>query len=129
MAGLFIGSPGITGMAAPPPGSKREIGVAHVGPGVELRHCSAKADGAFLDDIDALGDEAGESEVLLAQQKAEPLPLHLANGLNHLLDDAWREALGRLVEQQKRGIAHERARNGEHLLLPARDARASAPPQ
>src|SRR5271157_5684390 len=104
MAGPFIGSPGITGMAAPPAGSKREIGVAHVGPGVELRHCSGKADSAFFDDIDALGDEAGESEVLLAHEKAKALAFHLANRFDHLLDDAGGEAFGRLVEQEKRGI-------------------------
>ena len=43
---------------------------AHVGPRVEFRHRSAKADGAFLDDIDALGDEASESEILFADEKA-----------------------------------------------------------
>src|ERR1700727_4040356 len=102
---------------------------AHVGPGVEFRHRSAKADGAFLDDIDALGDEAGESQILFADEKAEPLALHFANSLDHLLDDAGRKAFGWLVEHEKRGIAHQRARNGEHLLLAARHARASASSQ
>src|ERR1700722_10015761 len=128
MAGLLIGSPGTTATAASPAHSNREMG-AHVGPGVEFRHRSAKADRAFLDDIDALGDEAGESEVLFADEKAEPFALHFTNSLDHLLDDAGRKAFGRLVKQQKRGIAHQRARNGEHLLLPSRDARASAPSQ
>src|SRR3984885_15040357 len=102
------------------------MSVAPGGPSVELGHRSAKADGAFLDDVDALGDETGESEILFADEKAEPLALHFSNGLDHLLDDAGREAFGRFVEQQQRGIAHQRARNREHLLFPARHARASA---
>src|ERR1700744_3609507 len=108
MAGLFIWSRGTTAIAASPAGSDREMG-AHVGPGVEFRRRSAKADGAFLDDIDALGGQGNESEVLFADEKAKPFALHFANGLDHLLDDAGRQALGRLVEKQKRGIAHERA--------------------
>src|ERR1700729_2335809 len=128
MAGLLICSPGTTATAVSPAGSNREMS-AHIGPGVEFRRRSAKADGAFLDDIDALGYEASESEVLFADEKAEPLALHFANSLDHLLDDAGRKALRRFVEQQKRRIAHQRARNGEHLLLPARHARASASSQ
>src|ERR1700733_2733070 len=128
MAGLLICSPGTTATTASPAGSNREMS-AHVGPGVEFRHRSAKADGAFLDDIDTLGDEASETEILFADEKAEPLALHFANSLDHLLDDAGREAFGRFVEQQKRWIAHQRARNGEHLLLSAGHARASASSQ
>src|SRR5208282_6335490 len=109
-------------MAASLAGSKREIGVAHVGASIEFGYCSGEANFAFLDDIDAVGDESGESEVLLAHEKAEPLALHLVYRLDHLLDDAGREALRRLVEQQQRRIAHQRARNGQHLLLPPRCA-------
>src|ERR1700722_11053080 len=128
MAGLLIGSSGTIATTASPAGSNRETS-AHVGPGVKFRHRSAKADGAFLDDVDALGDQTGESEILFADEKAEPLALHFANSLDHLLDDAGRKALRRFVEQQKRRIAHQRARNGEHLLLPARHAHASASSQ
>ena len=94
-------------MAASLAGSKREIGVAHVGPGVEFGHCSGKANFAFLDDIDALGDEAGESEVLLAHEKAKALAFHLPNRFDHLLDDAGGKPFGWFVEQQQRGIAHQ----------------------
>src|ERR1700722_19428339 len=123
MAGLLIPSPGTTATAASPAGSNREMG-AHVGPGVEFRHRSAEADGAFLDDIDLLGDKAGESEILFADEKAKALALHFANGLDHLLDDAGRKALGRFVDQQKRGVAHKGACNSQHLLLSAGHARA-----
>src|SRR3984885_6797510 len=128
MAGLLICSPGTTATTASPACSNREMG-AHVGPGVEFRHRSAKADGAFLDDIDALRDEASESEILFADEQTEPLALHFADSLDHLLDDGGRKAFGRLVEHEKGGIAHQRARNGEHLLLPARHARPSASSQ
>src|ERR1700727_2409351 len=128
MAGALMGSSGTIATTASPAGSNRELS-AHVGPDVEFRHRSAKADAPFLDDVDALGDETGESEILFADEKAEPLALHFANSLDHLLDDAGREAFGRFVEQQKRWIAHQRARNGEHLLLPARHARARASSQ
>src|ERR1700690_2678605 len=128
MARLLIRSSGTTAMAASLAGSNREMS-AHVGPGVEFGHGSAEANRAFLDDIHALSDEAGKSEVLFADEKAESFALHFANSLYHLLDDAGRKPLGRFVKQQKRGIAHQRARNGEHLLLPARHARASASSQ
>src|SRR6476659_8887385 len=107
MAGLLIQSPGTTATTASPAASNREMS-AHVGPGVEFRHRSAKADRAFLDDIDALGDEAGESEILFADEKAEAFALHFADCLDHLRDDAGRKAFGGFVEQQKRGIAHQR---------------------
>src|SRR5260221_328861 len=50
--------------------SQREISVPNVGPGVELRDRSGEADAARLDHIDPLGDEARESQVLFAHQKA-----------------------------------------------------------
>ena len=37
----------------------------------------------------------------------------------HLLDDHRRDALGRLVEQHQQRIAHQRARDRQHLLLAA----------
>ena len=52
--------------------------------------------------------------------------------LQQRLDDDRREALERLVQQQQRRVAHQRAADGEHLLLAAGDLVAAcgcaAPP-
>ena len=46
--------------------------------------------------------------------------IELADRLEHLVDDCWREPERRLVEHHEVGRRHQAARNREHLLLPAR---------
>ena len=67
-------------------------------------------------------------QVLLGEQHGDAFLLHAQHGLGHLLDDHRGEALGGLVEQHRLGIAHQRARDGEHLLLAARHGRGAPAP-
>ena len=46
--------------------------------------------------------------------------------LEQALDDHRRQALRRLIEQQQLGVAHQRARDRQHLLLAARQNAAHA---
>src|SRR3712207_7295008 len=47
----------------------------------------------------AVGDEAGEVEVLLGKHDRQALALQSADGRRHLLDDLRRESFRRLVEE------------------------------
>ena len=58
-------------------------------------------------------------EVLFREQDRQALRLEIEDGLRHLLDDDGCETLGRLVEQHGRWVAHQRARDGQHLLFPS----------
>src|SRR5690606_425273 len=77
-----------------------------------------------------LGDSGCEAEVLLDQHDREPEALEAPYGVADLLDDDWRQPLGRLVEQQKPRAGAQDARDGEHLLLAAGQlgALAAQPP-
>jgi hypothetical protein len=67
--------------------------------------------------------------VLLDQQHSEPVGVELRQHREDLGDDGGRETEGRLVEQQQARPAHERAADGQHLLLAARKiARVLMPP-
>ncbi len=48
-----------------------------------------------------------------------PVFLQLDDGVGHLLDDQRRDAFRGLVEQHQQRIAHQRARDREHLLFAA----------
>src|SRR5262249_47105599 len=84
------------------------------------------AGGAFADDaavlqhVDALDDGERRAGILLDQQ---PRHARLLNGADRL-EDLDLETVGdadrRFIEQEQPRIAHERATDREHLLLPAR---------
>src|SRR5260370_10488668 len=64
--------------------------------------------------------------VLLDQEYGELFaPVELANGSEDLLDQDRGEAERGLVEQQQARARHERAGNGEHLLLATRKRAAA----
>ena len=77
------------------------------------------SESALFQHVGAVGDQLGEMHVLLGQQDRVPLRLQLEDGVRHLLDDDRRDAFGRLVEQHQQRIAHQRARDRQHLLLAA----------
>ena len=58
------------------------------------------------------------------QAPQTPSPLRRDDHARHLLDDQRRDAFRRLVEQHEVRIAHQRARDGQHLLLAAAHAAA-----
>src|SRR6202158_4879152 len=61
-----------------------------------------------------------ETRVLLDDDDREfPRANQLADDFHKLLDDDRRQPFHRLVEQQELGVGHERACDGQHLLLAA----------
>src|SRR5262245_2847806 len=76
---------------------------------------------ALFQHVDAVGESQREVDVLLGQQDRQASALEQRDLLLKMVDDQWRQPLGRLVEQQQLGVAHERACDGQHLLLAARE--------
>src|SRR5262249_30292994 len=97
--------------------SECQISVADVGAGIELGRRSKKTHPSLFDDARAVGDEPRKTDVLLAQEQAQPLALHREDRLDHAFDNDWRQPFGGLVEQHQRGIAHQGPRDRQHLLL------------
>src|SRR5436190_10267569 len=79
---------------------------------------------ALLENDGAIGDEAGEVQVLLGEQDRHAFLLQGQDHVDHLLDDQRRDAFARLVEEDEVGVAHQRARDRQHLLLAAAHAAA-----
>src|SRR5207245_4042522 len=68
-----------------------------------------------------IGPDGGraEVEVLPVHNHVEPPGLQRGELLLEHLDDKWRQAFRRLVEEQDLGVHHQRAGDGEHVLLAA----------
>src|SRR5262245_6292668 len=71
----------------------------------------------FFQHVYAVRDQPRKMDILLGQQNRQTLFLQCENCVGHLLDDQGRHAFRRLVEQYKQRIAHQRASDGQHLLL------------
>src|SRR5262249_9763661 len=78
---------------------------------------SVVADVPLLQDVDAVGEVEAEVHVLLGKQDGEAVALEPADLILEMVDHEGSQALGRLVEEEQVRIAHEGARDGEHLLL------------
>src|SRR6516165_4850040 len=108
---------GSRGMSA---GPSAQVGALHLGvleerPGFALEH-----DPADLHDVSAVGELERRAGVLLHQQHRDAGGLvDLADGLEDGLHEERGEAERRLVEEQHARLRHERAADGEHLLLAA----------
>src|SRR5580692_4332932 len=76
-------------------------------------------DAAAIENDDIVGDVEGELWALLHQHDGKPALLESADGRHHFGDDLRRQAFRRLVHQQHARIGHQRAADGEHLLLAA----------
>ena len=85
---------------------------------------AAEADRALLEDIDPVGEGERELHVLLGEQDGQTLALEPRDLLAEVVHDEGGEPLRRLVEQQQLGVAHQRAGDGEHLLLAAGEVAA-----
>src|SRR5215469_7401856 len=67
--------------------------------------------------------------MLLDQEQSEIiLPLQAIEAGEQCVDDDGREPFERLVHQEERGIAHQGAADGEHLLLAAGELIAAVAP-
>ena len=88
------------------------------------------ADPAVDHDRDVLGDGRRDPDVLFDEEDGDvALGREGREQLLELGDDEGGEPLGRLVEHQQPRVLEEGARDGEHLLLAARElAAAVAPP-
>ena len=62
----------------------------------------------------------GKIQILFREQDRDTRGLELLHRGGHLLDDHRRQALGRLVEQDRARIPHQRARHGQHLAFASR---------
>src|SRR2546427_10113372 len=92
------------------------------------RHGPVPPDLALLDDVGPVREPGRELEILLREHDGQALPLEGGDLLAEGLDDDGRQPFRRLVEEQEARVAHERARDGEHLLLSSREAPPSPPP-
>ena len=70
-------------------------------------------------DVEALRNAQRDGEFLLDKQNSDAAPGDLGQEFSHLRDDQRREALGRLVNHDQFGIAHQAAADGQHLLFAA----------
>ena len=76
-------------------------------------------DGTCLQDIGPVRDLQRHLGVLLHQQNGHAGLIHIVDDAEYLLHQQRRQAHGGLVQQQHLGFAHQRAANGQHLLLTA----------
>src|SRR5262249_36064636 len=111
---------GSEGGQSPPPRLERQVLVADRLVLAELAGGAVIADLPLLEHVHAIGQIEGEPDVLLGEEDREPVGLELPVLLLQVLDDEWREPFRRLVEEQQLRIAHQRARDRQHLLLAAR---------
>src|SRR3989454_3311059 len=86
-----------------------------------LAGAAGEGDAAGVQDHYFVGELEREPNVLLDEQDRLALGLQAGDGAADLGDDERREALGGLVHQQHARVAHQSARDGEHLLLAARE--------
>src|SRR5690606_12434011 len=87
---------------------------------LDLRDREAGRDLAMLHQIEAVGDAPGKTEVLLYEQDRHAARLEFAQDLADALNNDWRQALGRLVEQQRPHARAQHSRDRQHLLFAAR---------
>ena len=83
---------------------------------------------ADLEDGGPIGDIERQRGVLLDEHDRRALRVDLTHHFAYAFDHQRREAQGRLVEQQQLRLAHERAPDGEHLLLAARQQHGALAP-
>src|SRR5262245_53195030 len=99
--------------------SERQVLLADRGVLAELARGALVADVALLEHVDAVGEVEREIHVLLGEQDREPVGLEPADLLLQMIDHERGQPFRRLVEQQELGIAHQGARDRQHLLLTA----------
>ncbi len=101
---------------------RNSCSIVHVA--VELALPERLDDASVLHHAETIGERRREPEVLFDQHDGVALLLQQPDHLAELLDDHRREAFGDLVEQQQPRAGPQDARDREHLLLAARQARA-----
>src|SRR6266852_4835769 len=78
------------------------------------------ADHALLHDVDAVRGLEGQRHILLHEEDGHAVAVQDVDDLVDLRDHARHEPFRRLVEENDLGLEHHGPRDGQHLLLPAR---------
>src|SRR5881396_325020 len=78
-------------------------------------------DAARLEDVAAMGEHQRGLDVLLHEEDGHATPVDLAQHTQDRLHDARGQAERRLVEDEQARGRHQRATDGDHLLLAARE--------
>src|SRR3989338_8408402 len=116
LIGLVIGAPSI-----PRPASAAEVGALDPLVGEQRRARAGERDGAVLDHVGAVGEPERAQDVLLDQEDRHAVAVDRGEVLEDGGEDDRREAEGGLVEHQEARARHQRAPDGRHLLLAARE--------
>src|SRR5262249_38226676 len=96
-----------------------QVGLAHQAAAQEVVGPSMEHDQSCLNHIAAVGDPKRHAGVLLHEKYRRPLLADVADRLKNCLNQDWRKAHGRLIEQQQFWAGHQRPSHREHLLLAA----------
>src|SRR6267143_2191921 len=96
-----------------------QVGLAHLGVIQQVAGRAGERNRTRFHDVAAAREFQREPRVLLHQQDRHALSRDLAHNVEDLRHHQGREAHRRLVQQQQFRPRHQRARNGEHLLLAA----------
>src|SRR5262249_32739898 len=96
-----------------------EVGLADPRVARELRRRALGDDPSLLEDVRAGGDGEGLDDVLLDQEHRDALCVDCGHDLEDLVDDLRRQAERGLVEEQEPRRRHQRAPDGDDLLLTA----------
>src|SRR5690554_1304264 len=86
--------------------SNSQVSATDLFVGGQFFHGAVIADLSFFEHVDAIRNELGEVDVLLGKKDAYALLFERDDHGSHLLDNYWRNAFGRFVEQDKKGVAH-----------------------
>jgi hypothetical protein len=103
----------------------RSLGVAQIGRldfGIigQRRGVVFADDGAGLQHVAAIGDRERQRGHLVDQEDRGALVAQVGEDIEQLGDHRRRQPKRGLIEQQNSGLRHQPARDGQHLLLPAR---------
>jgi hypothetical protein len=99
--------------------TQSQIGSLDLRIGEQLAALSRKRDPAHFEDVSSIGDRQCGVRVLVDKEDRRRRILERADDREDLGHDARRQAHARLVQQQQAGPRHQRAADGEHLLLAA----------
>ena len=106
----------------PPVRGHAEVGALHVLARRDLGRRALQRHAPLLHDVDELRQLEGQARVLLDEQDGDAAPVDLEQPPVHLLHDDRCQALRHLVGEDEPGRGHQRAADGEHLLLAAGQA-------
>src|SRR5258708_4346970 len=101
------------------PWSDAEIAVLQLGVRCEIGRAAAPDHASFFQHVMTVGYLAQRSDVLVDDKDGKSFRFQLRDRAVYLRPNERREAFGGLVEDQQARIGHQRAPDGEHLLLAA----------